>query len=395
MMGGQIFIALLNPGIGLLLAAAFLLLWLNRRDQTYVAIAAASYALSAVGFVIQDIGPALPHQFHRVLSNLCFILSGCTLAAAVLLRYRIPVPYRPMVLIAVAAMAGHIWFLLVVPSLAGRIYAISFSLGMIALLTVVKLYSAPKPHLIDRLLICTAALAAANFIIRPLLIAWLVGGYTSDEGFQQSVYWTTVQFTQAMISITVALNLMVAVAIGLINELRQEANTDKLSGLLNRRGFEEEASAALRTQAARGWPVALLIADIDNFKSINDTYGHAVGDSVIAMLGELVARMSGTDTVAGRIGGEEFAILMAGAELGAARGYAERLRAELPGYGDGQLPPGLKPTISVGLHADHALASLYDLLSRADIALYEAKRSGRNCTTVFKAGLTLVNEGIA
>ena len=394
-MGGQIFISLLNPGIGLLLAAAFLLLWLNRRDQTYVAIAAASYALTTAGFVIQDIGPALPHQFHHVLSNLCFILAGCTLAAAVLTRYRIPVPYRPMVLIAVAAMAGHVWFLSVAPSLAGRIYAISFSLGMIALMTVVKLYSVPKPHLIDRLLICTAAVAAANFIIRPLLIAWLVGGYHSDEGFQQSVYWTTVQFTQAMISIAVALNLMVAVAIGLINELRHEANTDKLSGLLNRRGFEEEASAALRRQVARGWPVALLIADIDNFKSINDTYGHAVGDRVIAMLGELVARMSGADTVAGRIGGEEFAILMAGAELGAARGYAERLRAELPVYGSGRLPSGLTPTISVGVHVDHALTSLYDLLSRADIALYDAKRSGRDRTTVFKAGLTLVNEGIA
>ena len=394
-MGGQIFISLLNPGIGLLLAAAFLLLWLNRRDQIYVAIAAASYALSTAGFVIQDIGPTLPYEFHRVLSNLCFILSGCTLAAAVLLRYRIPVPYRPMVIVAVAAMAGHVWFLSVVPSLAGRIYAISFSLGMIALMTVVKLYSAPKPHLIDRLLFCTAALAAANFIVRPLLIAWLVGGYHSDEGFQQSVYWTTVQFTQAMISITVALNLMVAVAIGLINELRQEANTDKLSGLLNRRGFEEEAAAALQGQAARGWPAALLIADIDNFKAINDTYGHAVGDRVIAMLGEMVNRMSGTGIVAGRIGGEEFAILMTGTELGSARGYAERLRAELPGYGDGRLPSGLNPTISVGVHVDRARVGLYDLLSRADIALYEAKRSGRNCTTVFKAGLTLVNESIA
>jgi diguanylate cyclase (GGDEF)-like protein len=300
-----------------------------------------------------------------------------------------------MVIIAGAAMAGHVLFLSIAPSLAGRIYAISFSLGMIALLTVVKLYPAPKPHLIDRLLFCTAALAAANFIVRPLLIAWLVGGYHSDEGFQQSVYWTTVQFTQAMISITVALNLMVAVAIGLINELRQEANTDKLSGLLNRRGFEEEAAAALQNQAARGWPVALLIADIDNFKSINDTYGHAVGDKVIAMLGEMVKRMSGAGIVAGRIGGEEFAILMTGAELGTARGYAERMRAGLPGYGNGRLPLGLNPTISVGVHVDRARAGLYDLLSRADIALYEAKRSGRNCTTVFKSGLMLVNDGIA
>jgi diguanylate cyclase (GGDEF)-like protein len=105
--------------------------------------------------------------------------------------------------------------------------------------------------------------------------------------------------------------------------------------------------------------------------------------------------MSEAGIVAGRIGGEEFAILMTGTELGAARGYAERLRAELPGYGDGRLPPGLNPTVSVGVHVDHAWAGLYDLLSHADVALYEAKRSGRNCTTVFKSGLALVSESIA
>lgn len=394
-MGGQIFISLLNPGIGLLLAAAFLLLWLNRRDQTYVAVAAGSYALSMLGFLFQDVGPALPHQFHRILSNLCFILAGCTLASAILLRYRIAVPYWPMAIIAVVAMTGHIWSLWIDPSLAGRIYAISFSLGVIALLTVIKLLPTPKPHLIDRLLFWIATLATANFIVRPLLIAWLVGGYHSDEGFQQSVYWTTVQFTQAMISIMVALNLMVAVAIDLIGELRQEANTDKLSGLLNRRGFEEGAAAALRRQAVRGWPVALLIADIDNFKSINDTYGHAAGDKVIAMLGELVRRMSGIEIIAGRIGGEEFAILITGTEVGTARGYAERLRADLPGHGDGRLPAGLNPTVSVGVHVDHASASLYDLLAHADVALYEAKRAGRNRTTVFKPGLTLVSDSTA
>jgi diguanylate cyclase (GGDEF)-like protein len=394
-MGGQIFISLLNPGIGLLLAAAFLLLWLSRRDHTYVAVAAGSYALSMAGFLIQDVGPALPYEVHRVFSNLCFMLAGCTLASAVLLRYRIPPPSATMAAIVVVAMAGHAWFLLIDPSLAGRIYAISFSLGAIALLTVIKLYPAPKPHLIDRLLFWTATLAAANFIVRPLLIAWLVGGYHSDEGFQQSIYWTTVQFTQAMISIMVALNLMVAVAIDLIGELRQEANTDKLSGLLNRRGFEEEAAAALKSQAVRGWPVALLIADIDNFKSINDTYGHAVGDRVISMMGELVGGVPASGMIAGRIGGEEFAILMTGIELGAARSYAERLRVDLPAYGEGRLPRGLNPTISVGVHVDHAWTSLYDLLSNADTALYDAKRSGRNCTSVFRPDLALVGDSIA
>src|SRR5690606_31117914 len=88
-----------------------------------------------------------------------------------------------------------------------------------------------------------------------------------------------------MISVLFALTLMVAIALDLIGQLRQEANTDKLSGLLNRRGFEDEAALALKQCAARGLPVCLLIADLDHFKSINDTYGHAMGDRVIGLFG--------------------------------------------------------------------------------------------------------------
>jgi len=392
---GQLFISLLNPGIGLLLAAAFFLLWLNRRDQFYVLIAAVSYVFAMLGFLLQDVGPPLPFSLQRILSNLFFLLAGSTLSAAVLRHYRVAVPYVVMAIVVAGAMIGHMWFLMVQPNLAARIYFVSFALGIVALLVVLKLYPVEKPHLVDRLLFVIAALAAVNFIVRPLAIAWLVGGYNSYEGFQQSVYWTTVQFTQAMISIMVALNLMVAIAIDLMDELRMKANTDQLSGLLNRRGFEEKAMPLLQQSAARGWPVALLIADIDHFKSINDTYGHAVGDRVIATFGELVRQAAQGGSVAGRIGGEEFAVLLPDAELGAARNYAEHIREAFPSYCAGRLPPDLSPTISIGVHAGHARMALHELLANADAALYDAKRSGRNCVSVFGPELMVVADSIA
>src|SRR3546814_4509021 len=84
-----------------------------------------------------------------------------------------------------------------------------------------------------------------------------------------------------MVSIIAAISLMVAVAIDQIAELRREVDADDLSGLLNRRGFEAQAGAALRRCHEERRPVALIIADLDRFKSINDNHGHAVGDAII------------------------------------------------------------------------------------------------------------------
>jgi diguanylate cyclase (GGDEF)-like protein len=387
---GQVFISLLNPGIGLLLAAAFFMLWYNQRHQTYILIASISYLLMIVGFLLQDVVPSLPHDFNRVPSNFSFLLAAMTMAMAILQRYRVPVPHLLMAIIIAVGMAGQVWFLWISPNIAIRIYFVSSSLGAIFLLIAIRLYRVEKPHLIDHLLLWTVSAAAANFILRPLLIAWLVGLQGDAENFQHSIYWTTVQFTQAMMSIMVALTLMVSVAIDLMNELRQRANTDQLSGLLNRRGFEEQAAEALRISALHERSVVLLIADIDHFKHINDTYGHAVGDKVISMFGNLVALTAGAGSVAGRIGGEEFAILIPGADVGAGRAYAERLRNDLPATSGAQLPAELRPTISLGLHVDSCRVSLHELLASADAALYEAKRSGRDRVSVFKPGVPLV-----
>jgi hypothetical protein len=85
----QFFISLLNPGMGLILAIAFYFLWLHRRSATYALLAAAGYASSALGFLIQDVLPGLPMQLHRIPSNLAFMLTGLLVCAAILSRFPI------------------------------------------------------------------------------------------------------------------------------------------------------------------------------------------------------------------------------------------------------------------------------------------------------------------
>lgn len=377
-LNSQLFIGLLNPGIGVLLAAAFFLLWLNRRDQVYVAVAASSYVTSTLAFLIQDVGPSLPYDLERLPSNICFLLTGCLLVSAVLMRYRLAIPYRTFAAIVALGAGGMYWFLVEQPSLTARIYTVNFLIGAIAVIGAAKLYRVEKQHLVDRLLFWALVVSAANFLLRPITIMSFSGSFDNFDSFQRSLYWTTVQFTQAMISVMFALNLLIAIAIDLIAELKQEANTDKLSGLLNRRGFEMEAAAVLERRGAEGASACLLIADLDHFKGINDTHGHAVGDEVIRLFGRQIAMAAAGKAVAGRIGGEEFAILIPNTSLGAARTFAESLRAGLALYCAGQLPPGLLPTTSIGVCVAERGTSLHVMMHRADEALYVAKREGRN-----------------
>lgn len=381
-MSGQFFIQLLNPGIGLLFAVAFFLLWLNRRDR-YVAYAAGAYTASAIAFLILDVGPALPYELHRIPANIGFLATGALFAAAIIGRYRLPIPWRSMAVTSAAAMAVFLWFLLGQPSIGGRILSISIGAGIIAAMVVRALWPLKKRYVIDRVLFWVAALSALNLIARPIVLLSLGGGFDSYDGFQQSVYWTTVQFTQAMVSITAAISLMVAVAIDQISELRRQVDDDKLSGLLNRRGFEAKAGSALRRYLDDDRPVALMIADLDRFKQINDSYGHAVGDAIIAAFGAHVRAIGPAEMIAGRIGGEEFALLISSAGIETARQFAEAVRIGLAPAAADRIPSTLVPTTSIGLTIGTPGANLSALMHEADQALYEAKRTGRNRVRTF------------
>lgn len=381
-MNGQFFISLLNPGIGLLFAVAFFLLWLNRRER-YVAYAAGAYTASALAFLIQDVGPVLPMELQRLPANIGFLLTGVLFAAAIIKRYALPVPWRAMAVTVGISITVFIWFLLVHPSIAARILSISIGAGIIAIMVVRSLWPIEKNHIIDRALFWVAAISALNLIIRPIVLLSLGGGFDNYVGFQQSVYWTTVQFSQAMVSILAAISLMVAVAIDQIAELRRQVGNDDLSGLLNRRGFEAQAGAVLRRCIDEARPVALMIADLDRFKQVNDTYGHAVGDAIITAFGAHVRAIGPAGMVAGRIGGEEFALLLPDAGIDTARQFAEAVRTGLHAACADRIPARLCPTTSIGLAVGVPGTGLSVLMHNADQALYDAKRGGRNCVRAF------------
>jgi len=163
-------------------------------------------------------------------------------------------------------------------------------------------------------------------------------------------------------------------------ELARLARTDALTDLANRRHFTELAEKELARSQRYGSSLAVLMVDIDHFKRINDSHGHAGGDEVLRQLGEVFRLTLRNIDVVGRLGGEEFAIVLAQSGLDSALEVAERLRATIEQQGV-LLSSGilLHYTVSIGVTA---LAGKEDsverLLKRADDALYLAKNGGRN-----------------
>ncbi|MER9160340.1 MULTISPECIES: GGDEF domain-containing protein [unclassified Mesorhizobium] len=371
-------IALLNPTIALALGAAFLVLWSYQRHRPYLAVLAISYSLSAAGFLLQYFTLPIGMPLTKLTSNICFTIAACCLSSAVIHRYGRKVPSVGIAVLAGGGLASLCWFLFVAPDLTWRILAMNFAFGGISLLVAAELRPVRNNGPTEKILFVLSLLSGVNFFVRTLAVVIAHGPFASYDGFYGSSYWTTALLSHALLSLLIALCLFSAAALDVLKALKTETYTDPLSGLLNRRGFEERGMLLLQHCASARFPVALVLADLDHFKALNDVHGHGAGDRVIADFAAKLRSAAGARGVAGRIGGEEFAVLLPLSDLAAARLFAEAVRTVYSaGHVDG-LPPGTKVTASFGVAARSGGEALEPLMRRADDALYKAKKNGRD-----------------
>jgi len=213
----------------------------------------------------------------------------------------------------------------------------------------------------------------------PLFIASVAAGYgvalaAMDIDSNASIRWLLLVVVIA--GLTISAHAIRTHVNGLVERLRETARTDTLTAMPNRRAFDERLGLEIDRAERTGEPLALLLGDIDRFKTLNDRFGHVAGDAALASIGRVLMSECRAIDIPARIGGEEFAVLLPGTGRDDARVVADRLRAAVARIHDGDDRP---VTISFGV-AEHPGSghSAPALMEAADRALYAAKAAGRD-----------------
>ncbi|MDN5928157.1 MAG: GGDEF domain-containing protein [Hyphomicrobiales bacterium] len=369
---------MLNPVLALILSGLFLKLWLERPAHRHILLFSTGYLGYAAAFGLQATYWPLGYPANGLLSNLFLLYAYIAVIHGIMLRRRQPTPFLALGVLGALGAAGQFWFALVEPDMTGRIYAVNFCYGTMMLVVAACMYSFRNKTPVERVLFAVALTIGLYSFVRTIGVSLMEGHIADRAQYVGSLTWLVLNFSAAFFALLFALTLAYMVVLDAMQDLRAESMTDLLSGLLNRRGFEEHGRRALAHSDRIGVPAVLLICDIDHFKSVNDRFGHVCGDQVITAFGRCLGDAAGGEHVTARIGGEEFAVVLAGANLKTGRLFAEAVRNACSMLRVSGLPEDCAVTASFGVAEKQAGEDLTSLMRRADAALYEAKRRGRD-----------------
>jgi diguanylate cyclase (GGDEF)-like protein len=374
-MNSAVFAIAVNAVVACLFATTYFAIGLSNPSFRRVLWFALAYAIGT-GTPVSELLVRFSDypQVFAAMSSATFLLAFLTTAVAIAVFYRQPIPWLALTVILVASFAlrAAIW--------GGQRNTMPYELfyqlpfATATLLCAILVFRARDRH--DWVLGALFLLVSVHFLIKPL-IAMTFGSGATVKAYADSAYALFSQSTSGILLIAVGLALVVAVLRKMLGEAQQASEIDPLSGLLNRRGFIRRSEAAIARAASARGEVALLMLDLDHFKQINDTHGHGVGDRAIAAFAQVLTDCCPPKAVVGRIGGEEFAVLLENSSVTIARLLGETIRAHLNCRVLDEAAQ-IRATVSVGLASSHASTGLSELAQRADDALYDAKRSGRD-----------------
>lgn len=378
-MSGAGFILAINLFVAGLFALAFLLVGLNNRSDRV------SYWFAiAYGFVIVYLSCEfiLPTQVYpKPVYLLGFTAFFLTLAAAVVgvaRRFGVAVPWRLLGMLLLASFgANWIGYDLGRDSLF-RQFAYQVPYAALQGLAAWLVLRSGRREGLDLAILATLVLSAVQFLSKPLMAGLLGGPGDSPQTYIATTYALYSQSLGAMLQVAMGLLMLTLLVRDMLVEVTARSETDPLSGLYNRRGFEQRVEPGLAAMRKSDLPAAMVVCDLDHFKSVNDTYGHDMGDRVITAFAGILKRVAAARMTVARVGGEEFSIFLPGSNAAGARLFAEGVRAGFAALPVPGLPEWKRCTASFGVAEWQSGESVSDLRRRADAALYAAKRNGRD-----------------
>ena len=375
---------LVVPATSLLLGLALLAGWRSLREHRYLLWLAAGYILTAFPLAAQILMDNARLATWSVLTGAFYCAGSWTTAQGFALRSGGRVPMWAALAISVGTLSALFCFSQLSDVLGARIVFLNLGMGPLLALALPVLFGRDRADtLFERLLRRTYLLLVVYAILRPLL-AWLLAGWFTSSGLPRSGLWLWMLAFNLLLNLWLLFLLLGGLAQQLMGELRHERNHDPLTLLLNRRAFFEIANQRLQHSPANHW--ALLACDVDHFKQVNDTWGHAAGDNVLRQVGVLLQQMTRPGDLVARFGGEEFVLLLRCADLPTAIRIAERIRIGLTEMHSS--PVRQTMTASFGVTLVATAEDLQSALERADMAVYRAKHEGRNRVIASPSGDT-------
>ncbi|THK35590.1 diguanylate cyclase [Ensifer sp. MPMI2T] len=350
---------------------AFLLLWHMKITPAWQW--SAGFAQTAAGFVVSTF---LPEPYSAAfVSGLIFIGAACCYGSGLLVHFNAPTLRIPRVLFAAVYSVVLAYIVFVEQSLIQQLFLtdVGFALLLgVAVWMVTRRASRP----IDIALVVTSWIVVLDCLTRAIFFTFFTNSSDDFGDFATSLYNLEVSITTIIICMFFPFTALGASATAAIERHRAAAETDDLTGLLNRRGFKQALERDFKSVGLSG---SLIVCDIDYFKRINDTFGHAVGDTVIAGLAEEIKGLVAGRGSAARYGGEEFMAFLPNTSLQEAVALAELLRVSFANRDWHQEDLNRKVTTSCGVAAVRdGETTLDSAIDRADCALYAAKSAGRN-----------------
>jgi len=368
-------IGLTVPAVAGCMCAIFLSFWYhNRKDKSALKFALA-FLMSAVGFSLNHFVIDRETLANAVAHNTIYSIGFYLLIDGIHDAFGRRTPKRVLQLLGAGSVLCACVIQLADGGLSQRILWVNMLHGSMLLVAFANLWGIWQRNWTGTAVFASLSLCILNLVIvSPVNV---LGQTITDAGFFGTAYWRAMNVLATFSVLAMGGSLIAVCVVSRLNDLRADAENDYLTGLKTRRAFEE---AARHYCGSRSGEVAasLILIDLDHFKEINDEHGHTVGDEVISRFGAFLLDNTRTSDMAGRMGGEEFCLLLPGTDTTGARQLAGRLRETLGKIEFSGLPESRRVTASFGIAELGKRTAFGDIYPQADAALYSAKTRGRD-----------------
>ncbi|MEO0498443.1 MAG: GGDEF domain-containing protein [Pseudomonadota bacterium] len=365
------------PAVAYFFSFVFLRLWSKYRDEWHVLGFGVSFFVAGTAIVhIGILAPAYD-MTHALLFHVTCHVGLIGLNWSVAKRVDATPPFTPMIGWAMASTCIVIVAVLATDDAFYRIFAVEaalavqYGIGMWgsqpAANTPNRGYNKVPYYWLPMVLL----------LVSPPAI-YFVEGAIDPASYSDSLHWTTMILLAPLTIVVLSTNILLTLSDDLAQRIKHAHQTDFLTGLPNRQAFEEQAEALFAEATAQNACVSMVLADIDNFKHVNDTFGHHAGDDVLSVFGDLLRTNVQSEHLVGRVGGEEFCIVLSNLNERAAKLLATQLCVQFASRSVASCPPDQRFSASFGVVERSHGEGQAKMYRHADRALYAAKHTGKN-----------------